>query len=167
MNNCHKIFLLSFISISTHLFGCSTNSNSVDSNFAKNTQSLKPVRVEPHGGFFACKVYSKDSKNKNATSNSYYYFPASTDSKLIDQDYGQIIKSNNDKAGVDYFSLDKNKLYAKITVKECLGLPASLHENRTEIIYVKDNKEYQVTGWTIKKSDSTWSFINPLQRLSN
>ncbi|BAZ12043.1 hypothetical protein NIES4071_38710 [Calothrix sp. NIES-4071] len=166
MNNWHRIFLLIFISISTHLFGCSTNSGSVNSNFAQNPQSLKPVSVEAHGGFFACKVYSKD-KNKNATSNSYYYFPASTESRLVDQDYGQILKSNSDKAGVDYFSLDKNKLYEKITVKECEGLPASLHENRTEIIYVKDNKEYQITGWMIKKSDNTWSFINPLQRLSN
>lgn len=167
MNNLYKIFLLNsiLISISTYLFGCSTIKH-VDSNFAQNSQSLKPVKVEPHGGFFACKVYSKDkNKDKNAATKSYYYFPASTDSKLTDQDYAQIIKLNNDKAGIDYFSLDKNKFYEKITVKACEGLPASLYENRTEIIYVKDNKEYQVTGWMIKKSDKTWSFINFLQQI--
>lgn len=166
MNNWHKILLLSSlsISISTYLFGCSTNSGATDSSFTQNPQSLKPVRVEPHGGFFACKVYSK---NKNAASNTYYYFPASTESKLTDQDYSEIIKSNKDKTKIDYFSLDKNKNYEKVTVKACEGLPASLEKNRTEIVYVKGNEEYQVTGWTIRKSDNTWTFISPLQQVSN
>jgi hypothetical protein len=164
MINLYKIVLLSSVSISLHLVGCSSNSN-VDSNFVQNPQSLKPVKVEPHGGFFACKVYSKEQKE--TSSNSYYYFPAITESQLTDQDFGQIIKSNNDKSGIDYFSLDREKFYGKIKVKECEGLPASLHDNRTEIIYLKDNKEYQVTGWMINKSDGAWTFINPLQRVSN
>jgi hypothetical protein len=164
MNSLHKILLLSSISISVSIiFGCSANSNT-DSSLTQNLQSLKPVKVEAHGGFFACKVYSKD---KTATSNTYYYFPASTESQLTNQDYNQIIQSNKEATGIDYFSLDKNKYYDKITVKACEGLPTSLHENKTEIVYIKDNQEFQVTGWMIKKSDNNWTFINPLQQLTN
>ncbi|MBF2066242.1 MAG: hypothetical protein IGS39_17760 [Calothrix sp. C42_A2020_038] len=164
MNNWYQILLLSSISIYIHLGGCAANSNSADSNFAQNPQSLKPVKIESHGGFFACKVYSKD-KQENS-SNSYYYFPAKTESQLTDQDFTQIIQSNQYQNGIDYFSLDKQKYYERITIKDCQGLPTSLHESRTEIVYIKDNKEYEVTGWMLRKSNDRWTFINPLQRLN-
>jgi hypothetical protein len=142
---------LIIISLTLPLFSCGAVYN-----FPTSPEDVTPKKVEKHGGFFSCRV----KIDPKIGFSYYYYFAASVDSKLTDKGYNEIIQYNqkSDKKP-DIFALDQSKYHEQVQVDECLNIPKEFDQNLTEIVYIKDGRDYLITGRFLEKNNNgSWQY---------